>query len=90
MQQVIVLRSPHRTRNLIALAGLAIAVISFVAIVVLASRWPFSRRAVLRDLEAASLTKVDVGTYHGTYFPVRVAFSNTSPFSTIRKPGRRR
>ena len=69
MQQVIVLRSSHRTRKLVALAGSAIAVISFVAIVVLASRWPFSRRAVLRELEAASHTKVDIGTYHGTYFP---------------------
>jgi hypothetical protein len=69
MRQIIVLSSSHRTRKLMALAGSAIAVISFVAIVVLASRWPFTRQAVVRELEAASLTKVDIGTYHGTYFP---------------------
>jgi hypothetical protein len=69
MQRVIVPSSSHKMRKLMALAGTAVLVISLIAIVVLASRWPFSRRAVLRELEAASLTKVDIGTYQGTYFP---------------------
>jgi AsmA-like C-terminal region len=35
----------------------------------LAARWPFSRAAVLQDLAEASLSRVDVGSFHGTYFP---------------------
>src|ERR1700690_710604 len=69
MQRVIVPTSSPKIRKLMTLAGSAVVVISLTAIVVLASRWPFSRQAVLRELEAASLTKVDIGTYHGTYFP---------------------
>jgi hypothetical protein len=39
------------------------------AVVVLAWRWPFSRKAVLQELEAASLSRVDAGTFHAMYFP---------------------
>jgi AsmA-like C-terminal region len=35
----------------------------------LAARWPFSRAAVLQDLAEASLSRVGVGSFHGTYFP---------------------
>ena len=37
--------------------------------VFLASRWPFRREAVLKDLQIASLSKVEVGSFQGTYFP---------------------
>ena len=69
MQQVIILTSSKQTRKLIVRAALAMVVIFLVAIVFLAWRWPFSRRAVLKELEDASLSRVDVGAFHRTYFP---------------------
>jgi AsmA-like C-terminal region len=69
MQQVIVQTSPKTTRKLIVPAALVAVVIFLVAIVFLALRWPFSREAVLKDLQDASLSKVDIGAFHGTYFP---------------------
>ena len=69
MQAVIVLTSSNKTRKVIVLAALATVVIFLAAIVVLVWRWPFSREAVLKDLQDASLSKVDIGAFHGTYFP---------------------
>jgi hypothetical protein len=69
MQQVIVQTSPKTTRKLIVPAALVGVVIFLAAIVFLALRWPFSREAVLKDLQNASLSKVDIGAFHGTYFP---------------------
>jgi hypothetical protein len=69
MQAVIVLTSSNKTRKVIALAALATVVVFLAAIVVLVWRWPFSREAVLKELEDASQSKVDVSTFHGMYFP---------------------
>ena len=44
-------------------------VILTAAIIFLAWRCPFTREAVLKDLEDASMSKVDIGAIHGTYFP---------------------
>jgi AsmA-like C-terminal region len=62
----------------------------------LAARWPFSRAAVLEDLAEASLSRVGVGSFHGTYFPrpgcvlERVTFQHnpkagSPPLITIQK-----
>ena len=69
MQQVIVPTSSRKTRKLIVRTASAVAVVFLAAIVVLAWYWPFSRKAVLKELEAASLSRVDAGTFHATYFP---------------------
>lgn len=69
MQQVIVPTSSRKTWKLIARVVLAMGVVFLAAIVVLAWHWPFSRKAVLQELEAASLSRVDAGTFHATYFP---------------------
>src|ERR1700737_1954623 len=69
MQQVIVQTSPKTTRKLIVPAALVAVVIFLAAIVFLALRWPFSREAVLKDLQDASLSKGDIGAFHGTYIP---------------------
>ncbi len=49
--------------------AVAMVVIFLAAIVSLALRWPFSRAAVLKELEEASMSRVDAGTFHATYFP---------------------
>jgi hypothetical protein len=69
MQQIIVPTASRKTRKLIVHAALAMVVIFLTAIVVLAWCWPLSRRAVLQELEAASLSRVDAGNFHATYFP---------------------
>jgi hypothetical protein len=69
MQQVIVQTSPKTTRKLIVPAALVGVVIFLAAIVFLALRWPFSREAVLKDLQNASLSKVDIGAFHGRFPP---------------------
>jgi hypothetical protein len=40
-----------------------------VGIMLLVTFWPFSRAAVVKALEETSLSKVDVGSFHATYFP---------------------
>jgi hypothetical protein len=55
--------------------------------VFLASRWPFRREAVLKDLQIASLSKVDVGAFHGTYFPRPGCLLEHVTFQHNPKPG---
>jgi hypothetical protein len=50
-------------------AGLAMAIVFFGAIALLALWWPFTRGAVLKQLEEASMSRVDAGVFHRTYFP---------------------
>jgi len=69
MQQVIVPTSSKKTWNLIVVTALTMVVIFLAAIAVRAWRWPFSRKAVLQELEDASQSRVDVVAFHGTYFP---------------------
>jgi hypothetical protein len=51
-----------------ALAALVIVFFCLAAFIFLASHWPFSREAVVKQLEEESLSKVSVGAFHGTYF----------------------
>ena len=66
MQQVLVPTSSKNYRKLIVPISLAMAAIIFAAIILLAWRWPFTRAAVLKELQDASLSKVEVGAFHGT------------------------
>jgi len=66
----------------------AILVVVALAGVFLLWHWPFSREAVLKDLEEASTSKVHMDAFHGTIFRDLVANSHTSRSSTIRKPER--
>lgn len=68
-QVVVVSRASDTMRKIIVLAALAMVVILTAAIIFLAWRCPFTREAVLKDLEDASMSKVDIGAIHGTYFP---------------------
>jgi hypothetical protein len=44
-------------------------VVFLVTTVFLALRWPLSREAVLNELEDESQSRVNIGGFHGTYFP---------------------
>jgi hypothetical protein len=69
MQRVVVSGTSNKKRKLMVPVALALAAIITAGVAFLAWRWPFSREAVLQDLEVASLSKVEVGAFHGTYFP---------------------
>jgi hypothetical protein len=58
-----------RSRKFVVPAACVTAVVLLAAVFFLAARWPFRREAVLKDLQDASLSKVDIGAFHGTYFP---------------------
>jgi AsmA-like C-terminal region len=71
MQQVMAPTASSSTsmRKLVVRAVLVLAGVFIAAIVLLALYWPFSRQAVLRELEDESQSRVEVGAFHGTYFP---------------------
>ena len=69
MQQVLVPTSSNHARKLVVRAALAMVVVFLVTIVLLALCWPLSRKAVLKELEDESQSRVNIGAFHGTYFP---------------------
>ena len=63
-------RSSKPARKLLVPAALALMVIILAGCAAfLAWHWPFGRAAVIKDLEEASFSRVEVGAFHGTYFP---------------------
>jgi AsmA-like C-terminal region len=58
------LRIPGRVLVTAAMIALALGALEY-----LARNWPFTEAAVMQSLEAASSTKVEIGSFRGTYFP---------------------
>jgi hypothetical protein len=87
MPPVMTSTSSKNTKKLIVRTSLAIAAIVFAAIIVLAWRWPFSRAAVLKELGDASMSRVQVGAFHGTYFPRPGCVLERVRFQHNPKPG---
>jgi AsmA-like C-terminal region len=69
MPEILTPNPLHKTRQFIVRLVLVAAGLLLVSLVVLAARWPFRREAVIKDLEDASLSRVDVGSFRRTYFP---------------------
>ena len=69
MPQVLTPISISQSRRFILPAAFVTAAILLAGVFFLAACWPFRREAVLKDLQDASLSKVDIGAFHGTYFP---------------------
>ncbi len=59
----------QKSRKLAVSAVAALVIVFLAAFIFLASHWPFSRDVVVKDLEEESFSKVEVGSFHGTYFP---------------------
>lgn len=96
MPHVLASPSPANTHKFFRRALLVTAAIIVAAVVLLMLRWPFGRAAVLQQLEEASLSKVDAGDFHSTYFPrpgcvlEHVTFQHdpkagTAPLITVEK-----
>jgi hypothetical protein len=74
-------------RKFVAMVAFLTAALLLGGVVFVASHWPFSRKAVLKELEDASLSKVDVDTFHGTYFPRPGCVLEHVTFQHNPKPG---
>jgi len=59
----------QKSRKLAVPIVAALVIVFFLAFIFLALRWPFSRNAVVKEMEDESFSKVAVGAFHGTYFP---------------------
>jgi hypothetical protein len=59
---------PAHRRPLQIAAFVAIPLI-LLGCFVLARKWPFNRDAVVKELEDTSMSRVEVGSFHKTYFP---------------------
>ena len=60
---------PRRSHKKIAVALVSAAIAVLVVLVLLAMNWPFSRQAVIKSLQEVSSSTVEIGRFHGTYFP---------------------
>src|SRR5579863_7292839 len=87
MQPVMVQTSSTNKRKLIVRAALVIGAIVVVAFVFLVLYWPFRRAAVLKQLEDASLSQVNAGAFHETYFPRPGCVLEHVSFQHNPKPG---
>jgi len=76
------------------IAAVALLLMGLGAPVLLLENWPFTKEAVVRSLEEASSSKVQIGAFHTNYFPhpgcvaQDVVFrhqSTTPPLITIRE-----
>jgi hypothetical protein len=67
-----------------------------VALFVLAVHWPFTKQAVIKSLQEASSSTVEIANFHGTYFPFpgciaegvtfrRTSDQNAPPLITVGK-----
>jgi len=87
MRPMIVHNSFSKMRKPVLLSALSIVVALAAAVLFLMWHWPFSREAVLKDLEEASMSKVHIGAFHGTYFPRPGCVLERVTFQHNPKPG---
>ena len=64
-KKAVVQHRPHKTAVVLVSAAVALV----VALVVLAMHWPFTKQAVIKSLQEASSSTVEITDFHGTYFP---------------------
>jgi AsmA-like C-terminal region len=63
------------------------ALLLVVGVVILCRHWPASRQAVLQDLQDASMSKVQFGAFHSSYFPSPGCTIEQVTFQHNLKPG---
>jgi hypothetical protein len=63
------IRQLQSHKAVVVLVSIAIAVVAAVALVLLTMYWPFTRQAVIKSLQNASSSTVEIAHFHGTYFP---------------------
>jgi hypothetical protein len=87
MPRVTIPISSRKSRKFILTAPFWTAGVLLAGVVFLVARWPFRREAVVKDLQDASLSKVDVSAFHGTYFPRPGCVLEHVTFQHNPKPG---
>ena len=79
--------SRRQVRRLLVPVATTTFVLLALGLVLLAKHWPFSRAKVLHDLEEASLSSVQVGSFRETYFPRPGCILERVTFQHNPKPG---
>jgi hypothetical protein len=65
-------------RRVIAISAFVLLAIAATVISLLTAKWPFTRAAVIKQLEELGEGKVEIGTFRPTYFPPGCVASNVS------------
>jgi len=90
------IRQLRSHKPVVVLVSAAIAVVAAAALVLLTMYWPFTKQAVIKSLQDASSSTVEIAHFHGTYFPFpgcvaeevtfrRSSDPNTPPLMTAGK-----
>jgi hypothetical protein len=90
------IRQLRSHKPVVVLVSAAIAVVAAAALVLLTMYWPFTKQAVIKSLQDASSSTVEIAHFHGTYFPFpgcvaeevtfrRSSDPNTPPLMTADK-----
>ena len=90
------IRQLRSHKAVVVLVSAAIAVVAAVALVLLTMYWPFTKQAVIKSLQDASSSTVEIAHFQGTYFPFpgcvaeevtfrRSSDPNTPPLMTVGK-----
>jgi hypothetical protein len=76
-----------KSRKLLAVTTSVGALLLLIGVVILCRRWPASRQAVLQDLQDVSMSKVQFGAFHSSYFPSPGCVIEHVTFQHNPKPG---
>src|SRR6266542_1204118 len=63
------LANPSLRRPRVAVAVLCVLAVTFPLVLMVRSRWPYSRRAVESSLQQAFSARVEIGKFRSTYSP---------------------
>jgi hypothetical protein len=85
MPQVLIPISSPKKRKFMITVFLSTGLLA--GVVFLAAQWPFRREAVVKELQDASSSRVDVGSFRGTYFPRPGCVLEHVVFQHNPKPG---
>src|SRR5581483_6441046 len=80
--------SPLKTHfKPIAITTSVLVIIFLTGVTVLCARWPFSEQKVVKNLRDTSMSNVQVGRFHGRYFPRPGCVLERVTFQHNPKPG---
>src|SRR5581483_909753 len=80
--------SPLKTHfKPIAITASVLVIIFLTGVTVLCARWPFSEQKVVKNLRDTRMSNVQVGRFHGRYFPRPGCVLERVTFQHNPKPG---
>jgi hypothetical protein len=78
---------PRKSLTPLTISLFVAGAVFLVGLAILCARWPFRPQSVLADLQEVSMSKVQFGAFHGTYFPRPGCVLEHVVFQHNPKPG---